>query len=106
MVLYFPPKRRALSKLYGVTTTSFIVTAEILTDKEAKDFLNSTDFSLQANYTDRATAACRRSQCQLLRIEGVAWSAQRIPTAVILGFLDRSRYFSIQVKKKKVKLSP
>jgi hypothetical protein len=32
-----------------------------------------------------------------LRIEGVAWSAQRIPTAVNLGFLDRSRYFSIQV---------
>jgi hypothetical protein len=24
-----------------------------------------------------------------LRIEGVAWSAQRIPTAVNLGFLDR-----------------
>jgi hypothetical protein len=26
-------------------------------------------------------------------IEDVAWSAQRIPTAVYLGFLDRSRYF-------------
>jgi hypothetical protein len=32
-----------------------------------------------------------------LRIEGVAWSAQRIPTAVNLGFLDRSRYFCIQL---------
>jgi hypothetical protein len=32
-----------------------------------------------------------------LRVEGVAWSAQRIPTAVNLGFLDRSRYFFIQV---------
>jgi hypothetical protein len=32
----------------------------------------------------------------LLRIEGVAWSAQRIPTVVNLGFLDRSRYFSFQ----------
>jgi hypothetical protein len=32
--------------------------------------------SPQANYADRATAACRRSCCQLLRIEGVAWSAQ------------------------------
>jgi hypothetical protein len=30
--------------------------------------LNSVAFSPQANYTDRATAACRRSQCQLLRI--------------------------------------
>jgi hypothetical protein len=51
--------------------------------------------SPQANYTDRATAACRRSR-QPLRVEGVAWSAQRIPTAVNLGFLDRSRFF-IQV---------
>jgi hypothetical protein len=46
-------------------------------------------FSPQANYTGRATAACRRSQCKLLRIAGVAWSAQRIPTTVNLGFLDR-----------------
>jgi hypothetical protein len=43
-------------------------------------------FSPQENYTDRATAACRRTCCQLLRIEGVAWSAQRIPTAVNLVF--------------------
>jgi hypothetical protein len=32
-----------------------------------------------------------------LRIEGVAWSAQRIPTAVNFGFLDRSRYFSFKL---------
>jgi hypothetical protein len=32
-----------------------------------------------------------------LRIKGVAWSAQRIPTAVNLGFLDRSRYLFLQV---------
>jgi hypothetical protein len=30
--------------------------------------------SPRANYTDRATAACRRSDCQLLRIEGATWS--------------------------------
>jgi hypothetical protein len=30
--------------------------------------------SPQANYTDRATAACRRSDCLLLRIEGATWS--------------------------------
>jgi hypothetical protein len=41
---------------------------------------NSVAFSPKANYTDRATAACRRSQFQRLRIEGVAWSAQRIPS--------------------------
>jgi hypothetical protein len=31
--------------------------------------------SLRVNYTDQATAACRRSDCQLLRIEGATWSA-------------------------------
>jgi hypothetical protein len=31
--------------------------------------------SPRANYTDRATAACRRSDCQLSRIEGATWSA-------------------------------
>jgi hypothetical protein len=31
--------------------------------------------SPRANYTDRATAACRRSDCQLLRVKGVTWSA-------------------------------
>jgi hypothetical protein len=29
------------------------------------------------------TAACRRSDCQLLRIEGATWSVWRIPTAVL-----------------------
>jgi hypothetical protein len=31
--------------------------------------------SPRANYTDRATAACRRSNYQLVRIEGATWSA-------------------------------
>jgi hypothetical protein len=30
--------------------------------------------SPRADYTDRATAACRRSDIQLLRIEGATWS--------------------------------
>jgi hypothetical protein len=36
----------------------------------------------RANYTDRTTAACRRSWCRLLRIEGATWSAWGIPPAV------------------------
>jgi hypothetical protein len=57
--------------------------------------------SPRANYTDRATAACQRSDCQLLRIEGAKWSACQVvsvtdPYGRILGFLDRSRYFSIK----------
>jgi hypothetical protein len=31
--------------------------------------------SPRSNYTDRATAACRRSDCQLLQIVGATWSA-------------------------------
>jgi hypothetical protein len=30
--------------------------------------------SPRANYTDRATAACQRSDCQLLQIESATWS--------------------------------
>jgi hypothetical protein len=29
--------------------------------------------SPRTNYTDRATAACQQSECQLLRIEGATW---------------------------------
>jgi hypothetical protein len=38
--------------------------------------------SPRANYTDRTTTACRRSDCQLLRIEGATWLALRILKAV------------------------
>jgi hypothetical protein len=31
--------------------------------------------STRVNYTDRVTAACRRSDCRLLWIEGDTWSA-------------------------------
>jgi hypothetical protein len=39
--------------------------------------------SPRANYADQATAARRRSYSQLLRIESVARSERRIPTAVL-----------------------
>jgi membrane protein implicated in regulation of membrane protease activity len=42
--------------------------------------------SPRANYTDRATAASRRSGCQLMRIRGATWSAWRNPTAVFSIF--------------------
>jgi hypothetical protein len=65
------------------------IVSYILNQKDPNKFR---DFSPPANYTDRISAACRRSYCQLLAIEGVAWSAQRIPTAVIFGFLYRGSY--------------
>jgi hypothetical protein len=52
--------------------------------------------SPRANYTDRATAASRRSDCQLLRIKGCHVVSVTDPYGRILGFLDSSRYFSIK----------
>jgi hypothetical protein len=49
-----------------------------------------------ANYTDRATAACRRSDCQLFVYRGCHVVSVMDPYGRILGFLDRSRYFSIK----------
>jgi hypothetical protein len=55
----------------------------------------SVAFSPQANCTEWPTATGR-----LILVPyfvGVAWSARLVPTAVNLGFLDRSRYFFFQV---------
>jgi hypothetical protein len=52
--------------------------------------------SPRANYNDRATVACRRSDCQLLRIRGCHVVSVTDPYGHILGFLDRSRYLSIK----------
>jgi hypothetical protein len=52
--------------------------------------------SPRANYTDRATAACRRSDCQLLRIRGCHVVSVTDAYGRILAFLDRSRYFSFK----------
>jgi hypothetical protein len=46
-----------------------------LKEKSAVQKTKLHGLSPRANYTDRATAACRRSDCQLLRIEGATWSA-------------------------------
>jgi hypothetical protein len=52
--------------------------------------------------SDRNSVAVERPplvgevSANILRVQGVAWSSQRIPTAVNLGFLDRIRYFFIQ----------
>jgi hypothetical protein len=51
--------------------TEFLIFYLIL--KQTKNKLHG--LSPRANYTERATAACRRSDCQLLRIKGATWSA-------------------------------
>jgi hypothetical protein len=50
--------------------------------------------SLQANYTDRATAACRRSDCQLFADRRCHVVSVTDPYGRIVGFLNRSPTFS------------
>jgi hypothetical protein len=52
--------------------------------------------SPRTNYTNRATAACRRSDCQLFADKGCHVVSVTDPSGRILDFLDRSRYFSIK----------
>jgi hypothetical protein len=49
--------------------------------------------SPQANYTNRATAACQRSQCQLFADRGCHVVSVTNPHGRILDFLDRIRYY-------------
>jgi hypothetical protein len=52
--------------------------------------------SPRANYTDRATAACRGSDCQLFADRGCHVVSVTDPYCRILCFLERSRNFSIK----------
>jgi hypothetical protein len=55
--------------------------------------------SPRANYTDRATAACRRT-CAKFAERGCHVVSVTYPYGRILGFLDRSRYFFFQAAPK------
>jgi hypothetical protein len=63
-----------------------ITLESIITGDRHKQTNKLCGLSPRANYTDRATAACRWSDCQLLRIKGATWSAWRIPMAVFSVF--------------------
>jgi hypothetical protein len=52
--------------------------------------------SPRANCTDLAPAACRRSDCQHFADRGCHVVSVTDLYGRILGFLDRSRYFSIK----------
>jgi hypothetical protein len=60
------------SNIYLVFSTFVSRSTSLLKQKKKLHGL-----SPRANYTDRATVACRRSDCQLLRIKGATWSAWR-----------------------------
>jgi hypothetical protein len=54
---------------YRFCTRNIIFSSRAITKKKLHGL------SPRANYTDRATAVCRRSDCKLVRIEGATWSA-------------------------------
>jgi hypothetical protein len=74
------------------------VNGQIQTQGASSRKLNSKlhGLSSRANYTDRATAACRRSDCQLFADRGCHVVSTTVPYGRIIGFLDGSRYFSIK----------
>jgi hypothetical protein len=61
-----------------------------------KKLIKLHDLSPLANYIDRATAACWRSDYQLLADRVCHVVSVTDPYGRILGFRDRSRYFSIK----------
>jgi hypothetical protein len=64
--------------------------------KTNKKKTNSIVLSPRANYTDRATAACRRKWLPTFAVRGCHVVSVTDPYGCILGFVDRSRYFSIK----------
>jgi hypothetical protein len=76
----------------GVTQDLFL----LLQNHLSETYKKLHGLSPRANYTYRATAACRRSDCQLFADRGCHVVSVTEPHGRILGFLDRSRYFSIK----------
>jgi hypothetical protein len=72
---------------------SLVVTATRLSTLQEKKLHG---LSPRANYIDRATDACRRSDCQTFADRGCHVVSVTDPSGRILGFLDRRRYFSIK----------
>jgi hypothetical protein len=68
-------RKKKRKKKYFLHVPTDVISLQLLPSKLLvyKKILHG--LSPRANYTDRATAACRRSDCQLLRIEGATWSA-------------------------------
>jgi hypothetical protein len=75
-----------------VITVGFIVRSRL----EASDEKKIHGLSPRANYTDRAIAACRRSDHKLFADRGCHVVSVTDPYCRILGFLEMNRNFSIK----------
>jgi hypothetical protein len=79
--MHFCEKIQKMTIKTKLLVTSSIVCYTLSEGWDSKSLSSTTKknklhgLSPRANNTDRATAACRRSECQLLRIEDATWSA-------------------------------
>jgi hypothetical protein len=80
---------------YTITYGNSCIHATIINWQKEEQQLHG--LSPQVNYTDRATAACRRSYCQLFADRGRHMVSAMDPHSRILGFLDWSHYYFFQV---------
>jgi hypothetical protein len=70
---------RQVSSRYSIpvrktSTALFFSCRALQRSRELKLKTKLRGLSPRANYSNRMTAACRRSLCQLLRLEGATWS--------------------------------
>jgi hypothetical protein len=101
--LVFPSSTTHQSSLVSQVTSMAGATVSVtntiigLCSKDAVCFLSSRVLSPQANYTDSATATCRRNLVPTFVDRGVSRGRSGgCPTAVNLIFLDRSHYLSFK----------
>jgi hypothetical protein len=89
--------RRILKQWPNMGETQKYVTIANIVIVPHKQTTNSVALSQRANYTDWATATCRRNLVPTFADRGVS-RGQRggSPTVVNLSFLDRSCYFSFK----------
>jgi hypothetical protein len=85
--------RKLVSRIASKSFTNVFKSASLSTESKTK--LHGV--SPRAKYTDRAIAPCRRSDCQRFADRGCHVVSVTDPYGRILGFLDRSRYFFLQV---------
>jgi hypothetical protein len=72
--------------LHYIDQPVIVATNKITTTKQTNKLHG---LSPRANYTDRATAACRRSECQLFADKGFHVVSVTDPYGRILGYIDQ-----------------
>jgi hypothetical protein len=82
--------------LAGKVTPCALANSVTLNDNYHLQTSQTVDFSLQANYADRQPPFVDKVSINFCGEISVAWSAQRVPTATNISFLDRGHYFAFK----------